>query len=302
MLVENLQVEITSHCNSFCGGCIRNNQGGERVVPLHHMPVSTFKKINFDKIKQMTFNGAYGEPTMHPEALDIFSNIPNHVIWNITSNGGARSEYWWKDLAKMQYDSCNVVFSIDGLKDTNHLYRRNVNFEKIMKNAAAFISAGGNAYWKFISFKHNEHQIEEASNIAKQMGFKRFDVDQSYADEIYQKEYKGFPETKVHKGRVTDKYNFKVSFKKKKTWPRFEKNLGCGWKNSNRAQLDAWGNIWRCCFHVGFHTQPHYKELLLFDMKNDLNKYSYDDIINSTFFEDIFDPVISSCLECPEYV
>ena len=28
-----------------------------------------------------------------------------------------------------------VVFGIDGLEDTNHLYRRNVKFEKVIANA-----------------------------------------------------------------------------------------------------------------------------------------------------------------------
>ena len=31
------------------------------------------------------------------------------------------------------------------------------NFDKIMDNANAFISAGGNAHWKMIEFEHNKH-------------------------------------------------------------------------------------------------------------------------------------------------
>ena len=63
-------------------------------------------------------------------------------------------------------------FSIDGLKNTNELYRRKLEWEKLMRNASAFIEAGGVAYWDMLVFKHNEHQIEEVRQLAKNMGFK----------------------------------------------------------------------------------------------------------------------------------
>ena len=63
---------------------------------------------------------------MNPETLDIFKYLkqvnPDINIGMIT-NGGARSVDFWKTLAELKV---NVTFSIDGLEDTNHLYRRNV--------------------------------------------------------------------------------------------------------------------------------------------------------------------------------
>jgi hypothetical protein len=44
------------------------------------------------------------------------------------------------------------------LEDTNHLYRENVEWKKIMENARAFISAGGTAHWDMLIFDHNKHQ------------------------------------------------------------------------------------------------------------------------------------------------
>jgi MoaA/NifB/PqqE/SkfB family radical SAM enzyme len=68
------------------------------------------------------------------------------------------------------------VFSIDGLEDTNHIYRRHTKWQNIINNAKAFIDAGGAANWNFIAFRHNEHQITEAARLAKELGFKRFYV------------------------------------------------------------------------------------------------------------------------------
>ena len=69
-----------------------------------------------------------------------------------------------KNLASIMRKPDKVIFAIDGLEDTNHLYRVNTNFNKIMENAKAFINAGGIARWDFIAFAHNEHQIEEAKH------------------------------------------------------------------------------------------------------------------------------------------
>ena len=46
-------------------------------------------------------------------------------------------------------------FAIDGLEDTNHIYRRNTDWVKIVQNATAYIAAGGRAEWDFIVFAHN---------------------------------------------------------------------------------------------------------------------------------------------------
>jgi hypothetical protein len=44
----------------------------------------------------------------------------------------------------------------------------------VIKNAKAFIAAGGHAVWKMIKFDHNLHQIDQARAISKQLGFAQF--------------------------------------------------------------------------------------------------------------------------------
>ena len=73
-----------------------------------------------------------------------------------------------------EHSRLRVVWGIDGLEDTNHIYRVGAKWEKIINNAKAFIDAGGIASWQFIEFEHNKHQIEEAKQLAKELGFKEF--------------------------------------------------------------------------------------------------------------------------------
>jgi hypothetical protein len=40
-----------------------------------------------------------------------------------------------------------------------------------MDNAKSFINAGGQAVWKFILFRHNEHQLLDVIKLSKDLGF-----------------------------------------------------------------------------------------------------------------------------------
>ena len=59
-------------------------------------------------------------------------------------------------------------------EDTNHIYRRNTVWSKIMENAQAFIDAGGSAHWDMLIYEHNQHQVQLAQDLAKNMGFSWF--------------------------------------------------------------------------------------------------------------------------------
>ena len=48
--------------------------------------------------------------------------------------------------------------------------------KKIIKNASTFIKHGGIAYWDFIVFKHNEHQIYKCKKYSEELGFNKFKI------------------------------------------------------------------------------------------------------------------------------
>ena len=93
---------------------------------------------------------------------------------DIATNGGVNHPTWWAELATSLNGVGAVTFGIDGLEDTNEIYRRQVNWKKLMINVEAFINAGGVADWQFILFEHNIHQLKEAEELSKNMGFNKF--------------------------------------------------------------------------------------------------------------------------------
>ena len=93
----------------------------------------------------------------------------------VSTNGSMRNPAWWKKLGKLFAGTQSwLEFHVDGLRNTNHLYRIGANWENIMANANAFISGGARAEWHYILFKHNQHQVGEAYLIAREMGFDKF--------------------------------------------------------------------------------------------------------------------------------
>ena len=178
--IQEWQLEITTRCNASCPQCPRNINGG-RVNP--HMPLidlpldylkNVFTKDIIDNTKQIFFCGSYGDPSVHPEFLEIlqwFRSQRKDLWLYIHTNGAKRQEGFWEEVAKIMNGYGQIDFGIDGLADTNHLYRQGVLYEHAIENAKNFIKAGGRAKWNFIVFKHNEHQIEEVKKLAEEYGF-----------------------------------------------------------------------------------------------------------------------------------
>jgi MoaA/NifB/PqqE/SkfB family radical SAM enzyme len=184
--VQSVHLEITSRCNAACPMCARNVLGGKDnpQLPLTDLSLDDCKSIfppDFVRqLKKLFMCGNYGDPVAAPQTLDVYRYLREHnpgIRLGMNTNGSARSAKWWSELgAVLSKEHDYVKFGLDGLADTNHIYRRNTNFEKIMDNADAFIAAGGKAHWEFIVFRHNEHQVDEARALASSMGFTNFQV------------------------------------------------------------------------------------------------------------------------------
>lgn len=186
--IRTVHLEMTDNCNAACPMCARNINGGEDnpQLPGTELSINDAKKIfNPDFIKQldrMYMCGNYGDPVAARDTLEVFSYFREHnpkMSLSMHTNGSAKKAEWWAELAKIIGKKGYVVFSIDGLEDTNQLYRQNTVFSKIMENAKAFIDAGGRARWDYIVFAHNEHQVEIAESLAKTMGFEKFQYKKS---------------------------------------------------------------------------------------------------------------------------
>jgi MoaA/NifB/PqqE/SkfB family radical SAM enzyme len=188
--LSQLHIELTNACNAACPMCTRFHINSPLIRPdltIDQITIDKFKKYFppevIKKCEIILFCGVHGDPGMARDLYEICEYIAEtnpEIALRINTNGGMRKPEFWKKMgelfAKQRHDHWRwvITWSIDGLKDTNHLYRRNVVWEAVSANAQAFIDAGGFADWDFLIFKHNEHQIDEANALSKKMGFMNF--------------------------------------------------------------------------------------------------------------------------------
>ena len=164
--INGINAELSNYCNAACPMCARFNfklELRKDVTNTSHTSLNLIKdKIGstiIKRLKRFYSCGTYGDGSMNPECLEIYEHLRknnNTCQLELFTNGGARNLEFWAELAKIGVE---VLFHIDGLEDTNHLYRRNVKWDKLMANAQSYIQAGGKAGWHMFSFKHNQHQI-----------------------------------------------------------------------------------------------------------------------------------------------
>lgn len=189
---KNLNLELSTLCNAACPQCARylddDEENGiiENPEVIHSsMTLATLSAcLDPDWVRQakhVKFEGTHGEPSLAQDCFKImawFRELNPEITFAFHTNASTRNEEWWSNLATFfQYHPerlSQVTFSLDGLEDTNHIYRRRTVWKKIMLNAKAFIAAGGVAVWDMIIFEHNEHQVLKVRKLAKEMGFYSF--------------------------------------------------------------------------------------------------------------------------------
>ena len=162
--LSEINFELSSHCNSKCSQCPRYDMKGYVRSDLNvtHLGLDLIENLPIDQMKSLktiSFCGNFGDPLMHPQLDKIIDCFPEQNI-SISTNASLRNTEWWSSLGALK--NVTVTFCIDGIGKEHEMYRRNTSYEKIIKNAEAYIRSGGEATWQFIVFKHNEHQTQEA--------------------------------------------------------------------------------------------------------------------------------------------
>lgn len=186
--IRHVHIELTTRCQAQCPMCSRNIFGREEIpgLPDYDMSLEQFKTVFTDEflnqLDHMMFCGNLGDAAAARDFLPIIKHIrtvaPN-LRMRLSTNGSMRSSEWWKQLAEITNGSLEVWFALDGLEDTHEIYRRGTSWNRVIENAKGYIQGGGPAYWQFIPFEHNQHQLRDCIKLSQQLGFAGFKVPRS---------------------------------------------------------------------------------------------------------------------------
>jgi len=270
--ITSVDLEISTLCNSSCPDCPRNLRGYDFEDPpyvLHSLTLQEVKDLLpakfVEQLKVFKIIGNYGDFITCRDGLQIIqylydcnSTMPIHVSTNASGQPNI-----WEKLALIP--TLTVKFRIDGLADTHSIYRQYTDYDLIMKNAAKYISAGGKANWEMIKFDFNSHQIDQARELSKQLGFKDFILhDQgrnkmpvftregNFVRNIGRPEHNHTIQELIH-ARHSATVNH-VEFQQQHKKNTVPKNINCMAKKNKSIYISVDGRVYPCCW-TGFFPE-----------------------------------------------
>lgn len=183
---RRINIEGSTRCPLLCPGCSRTQDilgldDRTRTWEIADMDLENFKLLvrEENKLRVITYNMALSDPIYCGNLFDQLKHLnsllhrPNVVM---STNGSGKAKQWWQEFAGLLYGHKDrIEFAIDGLEDTNHIYRVNSKWDTIIEGIKTLRkNFQGPIMWRFIVFEHNYHQVAEAKQLAADLGINRF--------------------------------------------------------------------------------------------------------------------------------
>lgn len=244
--IDTVHCEPTARCNAACPMCARTNNE-QLLANQGEWSFDDFKNYFpphiVQAVRKWKWCGNFGDPIACKDLILMHEYILEHnpsASFIMSTNGGLRSEKFWSRLGEIYNNNNSVIeFHIDGLEDTNHIYRVGVKWEKLMRNVKAYIATGAKASWFYIPFFHNEEQIPEAEKMSEKLGFDKFVVKVSAR---FGSSNRGFF---LNGAKLFPPLDPKYNFEKVQVEGG---ELVCFAEKRKEIYVDAWGRFWPCCW------------------------------------------------------
>lgn len=312
------QIDHTSKCNLLCPQCARAENGRvNSKLPLTELTLADYERAFAGEwvrqLQQVVFCGNYGDAAASDSFLPALQLLRERGArgFSLFTNGSLRSPAWWRELAQnLRGPRDKVVFAIDGLAETNSIYRTGSKWEKIEANARAFIAAGGKARWDYLVFEHNQHQVNDAKEFARSLGFHEFVVkatnrfinNRNYlsGDSAY-----SIPEPAANENPISPprgnwaghdgKKRFDEIIRRHGSWDNYisATPVSCKYKGFGLF-LDMEARVWPCCWLGSpiYHVDPEDKQKQQIESLrsryghgfNDLRRHSLLEILEHPWF------------------
>jgi MoaA/NifB/PqqE/SkfB family radical SAM enzyme len=287
-----VQVELSSLCNALCLGCVRTSSTGNSLIDTLDSSIINKDTIlelicsrAFDRVEKLEFCGTVDEPFAYPEFYELLKEILSvrkSLRVYIHTNGSLRDPSYFKKVGNL-IGSANklstIRFSVDGLENTNQIYRQKTNFKLIMDNMKAVCTTEAQVIWQYIVFPWNKHQIKEAEQLAIEIGCTEFWVrpDRSSASVNYLKK------------NNLDKIESEL---KNKKISNQNNEIECSYNMRNGIFISNEAKVWPCCYIANlrylkkdkFEALENYLSKNYGDNFNNLNYFNLDKVLSSDYF------------------
>lgn len=239
MNFTGFHIELTTRCFLACPGCSRDLilKPNELKTDIDFNDLKNlFPKDIVQNLQYIYFCGNYGDPIYYPYFHEICEHFFDVKNFDVTTNGVQNINFWSRVIETWPENS-TIELSIDGLKDTNHIYRINSNWDKIEElfDLISTKKRKCKINWKFIVFEHNKHQIDEAYALSKKIGMNAFKIKKSH----------NISDERSQNGKIKP-YLSKELFPEYKKITVKEIEPFC--KTGDMHYINAKGNYYPCCW------------------------------------------------------
>ena len=159
MLIEEVEVELTSICNAHCQLCYRNYKSYNKAKVIRSIQEVIDQLKEYKDLKRIKLVGVESEPTIHPDFLIFIRWLKwKDIQIEICTNGDTNNEEWWRELGVLLGEEDEVYFTICGsTQELHETYRKGTKLANILRNAAAMREAGKKTdYAQCIRFEYND--------------------------------------------------------------------------------------------------------------------------------------------------
>ena len=170
-----MHVELTSRCVLSCPGCPRTDVI-QRLGSFPKQDLDMDQFIQFmdtpsgRAVPKFLLEGNHGDPIYAPQLMDFLDTFREHKSYVIVTNGSHRDQAFWDRLAQRLTAQDRIIFSIDGLPENNHLYRRNTDWPSIELALRTLKDHPVQVTWKTIVFNYNHDQLDQIQELAHSFG------------------------------------------------------------------------------------------------------------------------------------
>ncbi len=170
----SFSIEPTTSCNLRCPQCPSGLRSFSR--PIGMLNVETFKSTIDALYKTTGYVTLYfqGEPYLNKHFLEMVKYASDKKVYSATSTN---AHYLTKEnaIATAESGLDRLIISIDGTsQDTYGKYRIGGHLDKVLEGTKNMMEAKKqlksktpHVIWQFIVFSHNEHQLEDIKQLAK---------------------------------------------------------------------------------------------------------------------------------------
>ncbi|UMZ74194.1 tungsten cofactor oxidoreductase radical SAM maturase [Natranaerofaba carboxydovora] len=307
--VKKLYIELTTECNFDCITCIRNSWD---EAP-GHMPGKTLSKIlkQIDELSELhtVHLGGFGEPSMHPEFLNVLETIKQkNIKAEFITNGNALKEEYANKILEIGVD--RIIISVDAPeKESFEKIRLDSDFEQLI-NRIEYInslkkqkkSKKPELWIEFVAMKSNYKMLPD---LVKMAG--KYMIDSIIVTNL-------LPYTKDMVNEILYDANEDdldigsggglIYFKSKLPEMKLRTTRYCNFVESNSMVISRYGQVSPC--YSFLHQQPEYiygrKKLNKKHYFGDTNKESLKDIWQKEDYikyrSNVKDAYFPSCTDC----